>query len=326
MEINNENYIKKQVIQLKQINGVTRQAFLDEVYPKRVPMIFTGLDIGPCREKWTTDYLAQFGGSADVKIHVSASHQLDFINKNFLYRSLPFDKFVRRAANEDKQFFLCENECYYLRALGDDPRKDIAKIDKQFPRLAQDIVFPDFFDGDSVFSSVFRIASAKVQLWTHYDVMDNLLIQVTGRKRVVLFSPKEVENLYIVGDKSQVLDIDNPDLTQFPKFANVQRYEGMLNSGDILFIPALWFHNIISLEFGVAVNVFWRHLPKEVYDHKDVYGNRDPLPAARATQIVDRALKTLEELPREYADFYARLLIERIKRKAFTDDSFTDKS
>ena len=76
----------------------------------------------------------------------------------------------------------------------------------------------------------------------------------------------------------------------------------------------------------MAVNVFWRHLPRDVYDHKDVYGNRDLLPAARATQIVDRAVKTLHELPVEYADFYARLLIERIKRKTFTKDSVSDKS
>jgi len=52
-------------------------------------------------------------------------------------------------------------------------------------------------------------------------VMDNLLVQVSGRKRVVLFSPRDASNLYLIGDKSQVLDIDTPDLSAYPHFAQV---------------------------------------------------------------------------------------------------------
>ena len=48
--------------------------------------------------------------------------------------------------------------------------------------------------------------------------MDNVLIQVTGRKRVVLYPPQDVDFLYMVGDKSAVLDIDDPDLNRFPLF------------------------------------------------------------------------------------------------------------
>lgn len=84
----------------------------------------------------------------------------------------------------------------------------------------------------------------------------------------------------------------------------------------MLFIPALWFHNVVSLDFSVAVNIFWRHLNKGLYDSRDTYGNKDLLPAQRAHQIVDRALKALEELPDIYKDFYARCLISRIEAKS----------
>lgn len=83
---------------------------------------------------------------------------------------------------------------------------------------------------------------------------------------------------------------------------------------------ALWFHNVISEEFGVAVNVFWKHLPAECYDKSDTYGNKDPMVASRAIQILDRALKTLEELPEEYRDFYARRMVSRIQEKAYRND------
>ncbi|PVD38143.1 hypothetical protein C0Q70_00754 [Pomacea canaliculata] len=143
--------------------------------------------------------------------------------------------------------------------------------------------------------------------------MDNMLIQVTGHKKVVLFSPQEACNLYLDGDKSAVLDIDNPDLIRFPKFAKACRIEGCLEPGDILFIPALWFHNVISKDFGIAVNVFWKHLQNDLYDGKDTYGNKDLIPAQRAMQIVDNAIKALENLPKEYRDFYARRLMLRIQ-------------
>ena len=148
--------------------------------------------------------------------------------------------------------------------------------------------------------------------------MDNLLVQVTGRKRVVLFSPRDASNLYLTGDKSRVLDIDSPDLaTSFPRFAKVTRHECLLESGDILFIPALWFHNVVSLDFSAAVNVFWKNLDAPLYDTRDTYGNKDPLPAQRAQQSVDRALKALEELPEDYRDFYARQLVSRIEGKSY---------
>lgn len=78
--------------------------------------------------------------------------------------------------------------------------------------------------------------------------MDNLLIQVNGRKRVVLFSPRDATKLYLNGDKSEVLDIDNPDLSRYPKFAEATPYECFMEPGDVLFIPAMWFHNVMSLQ------------------------------------------------------------------------------
>lgn len=85
-------------------------------------------------------------------------------------------------------------------------------------------------------------------------------------------------------------------------------------------LAALWFHNVISKDFGIAVNVFWKHLQNDLYDGKDTYGNKDLIPAQRAMQIVDNAIKALENLPEEYRDFYARRLMLRIQSKTFKKD------
>ena len=124
-----------------------------------------------------------------------------------------------------------------------------------------------------------------------------------------------------MGDKSRVVDIDNPDLKQFPLFPLAKQYMAELQPGDILFIPALWFHNMLARDFGVAVNVFWKELEGKLYDPKDPYGNKDHLPAAKAMRMLDNVMKQLQDLPEEYRDFYARRLVLRVQEKCYSKTS-----
>lgn len=67
--------------------------------------------------------------------------------------------------------------------------------------------------------------------------MDNILIQIRGRKRVILWPPSDVDFMYMIGDKSLVTDVDSPDRQKFPLFSQARRYECELNPGDAIFIP-----------------------------------------------------------------------------------------
>lgn len=62
--------------------------------------------------------------------------------------------------------------------------QDIADIRQQFPSLGEDITFPMFFREEQFFSSVFRISSPGLQLWTHYDVC--YIRNVKAQKSVAL--------------------------------------------------------------------------------------------------------------------------------------------
>ena len=75
---------------------------------QRQPAVLRGVDIGECGTKWTAEYLASVGGKREVKLHVCPTHQMDFINKNFAYKSLPFNEFIRRAAavEDQEKFFI----------------------------------------------------------------------------------------------------------------------------------------------------------------------------------------------------------------------------
>lgn len=296
-------------IDVEIISNITDAKNLIET--KHEPFVLRNFHIGECQTKWSVDYLKENIGNKDVRIHVSPVDDMNFIKKNFVYRSLPFNEFIQRASMEvNSDFFICENEKYYLRSLGNDERKDVSDIRKQYPEISQDIKFPDLFEEESFFSSVFRISSANMRLWTHYDVMDNMLIQVVGVKKVVLFPPSDFDNMYMNGDKSEVVDIENPDLNIFPLFANATKYECKIIPGDILFIPALWFHNVTTMTYSISVNVFWRELEKKFYNKNDIYGNNDLMPAAKCVDIAKRIKKEMNTMPKTYSDFYMRRIIK----------------
>lgn len=111
----------------------------------------------------------------------------------------------------------------------------------------------------------------------HYDPVDGTLMQLHGEKKLILFPPDQLENLYPFplhahlrhGLKlrswfSQVYP-DRPDFEAFPKLRDAlqHRYEVILQSGEVLFIPVGWWHEVIALgdEMVCSVNQFWHVYP-----------------------------------------------------------------
>lgn len=105
----------------------------------------------------------------------------------------------------------------------------------------------------------------------HQDVPDNLACVAAGRRRVTLFPPEQIDNLYIgpldftpAGQAVSLVDFAAPDLQRFPRFgqalAHAQGAE--LGPGDAVFIPSLWWHHMEGLAaFNVLVNTWWRPVP-----------------------------------------------------------------
>jgi tRNA wybutosine-synthesizing protein 3 len=66
---------------------------------------------------------------------------------------------------------------------------------------------------------------------------------------------------------------------------------------------------------SIAVNTFFYHLPRSMFHCKDIYGNADPLPAQKSSKHLDLVISSLQQLPSDTADFYARGFIERLSRQ-----------
>jgi hypothetical protein len=106
----------------------------------------------------------------------------------------------------------------------------------------------------------------------HYDLNHNIACVVAGRRRFHLFPPAQLANLYpgpfdrtIGGVPVSMVDAENPDLERYPRFAEAQKamLTVELESGDALYIPYGWWHQVHSLSrFNVLVNYWWDDAPK----------------------------------------------------------------
>jgi lysine-specific demethylase 8/hypoxia-inducible factor 1-alpha inhibitor (HIF hydroxylase) len=106
----------------------------------------------------------------------------------------------------------------------------------------------------------------------HYDSGDGTLVQLHGVKRAALFPPSQTANLYpfplrrkgIAPWISQVY-LNGPDFDRFPllKTALSHQVDVTLSAGEVLFIPANWWHEVSSISDGYicSINRFWKVAP-----------------------------------------------------------------
>ncbi|KAM0420699.1 hypothetical protein ACHAPT_011481 [Fusarium lateritium] len=286
---------------------------MEELIQERKPVIIEGLDLGGCVEKWTPEYMVQrLGETKEVIVHEcqTATGKLDFNSKNFRYVTETFKAFMDKATR---------GEGLYLRALSEEkPSEAPANLAEDFPSLAEDFRLPPELDyiAERLFSSVLRI-SGRANMWLHYDVMANIYTQIRGSKRMILFPPTDVRHLaFAPGASSSSLDVFSA-LEQH-QLALTHPYEAMLNPGDALFLPAMWFHTATpTADLSVAVNVFFRDLESGYSTGRDVYGNRDLAAYEKGRLDVARTVKSFERLPPELRHFYlARLADELLHEQA----------
>ena len=111
----------------------------------------------------------------------------------------------------------------------------------------------------------------RTRIAAHHDLPDNLACVAAGHRRFTLFPPEQVGNLYVgpldltpAGQAISLVDFARPDFSRFPKFADALKSArvAVLEPGDAIFIPSMWWHHIESLDaLNVLVNYWWRQSP-----------------------------------------------------------------
>eukprot|EP00731_Ephydatia_muelleri_P028041 Em0019g914a len=97
----------------------------------------------------------------------------------------------------------------------------------------------------------------------HYDGYHNFYAQLYGRKKFTLFSPAAWPGLspypFLHPSHAQCqVNVSNSarDVVRFPALKDVTPLEVILEPGDLLYLPPLWFHHVESMEVSISVNVW----------------------------------------------------------------------
>jgi len=181
---------------------------------------------------------------------------------------------------------------------------EYSSIRQYFPELEADIGEPEFIRH--------RLKLRHLNMWLsdgntvgklHFDPYDNLLCQIDGQKEVILFEPHNNQNMYeahipeaefsvnhtdlsfkrskLLESTSMVMspvDIKSPDVKRFPRIMKTAPLNCTISPGEMLFMPAFWWHEVQSYPDpkaarNLAVN-FWY----EPFLHKEY-----PCPACNLT-------------------------------------------
>jgi hypothetical protein len=99
----------------------------------------------------------------------------------------------------------------------------------------------------------------------HCDYFDNLYAQVWGRKKIRLFHPCDGEllptreinpTLY-----ASLFDPEEPDYARWPSVRDACEIECIVGAGDLLFLPAGWFHHVRAVDFSLSVSRWTEDYP-----------------------------------------------------------------
>lgn len=273
----------------------------DKMLQQRRPFRIMSCDLGSCVKKWSPEYLKTTIKDRKVVVHASASKNMDFQTKNFEYQTQDFSSFL--DAIEQGQLF-------YMRALSSRaPAEQPTDLATDFPEVASDFVLPPQLQyvADNAHSSPLRISGPTI-MWLHYDVMSNVLCQIRGRKRLLLFPPSDLTRLgFEAGSSSSSLNVFSEDTAQIMQDCHPS--EVTLEPGDVLYIPSLWLHAAEPIDtISIAVNVFFKDLQQGYAAGRDVYGNRDLAAYERGRKDLARIRHAFAGFPREVSRFYLQRL------------------
>lgn len=216
------------------------------------PAVISGVMTGwKACSSWSMAHFRQLAGDRPFRVSSSSSGVFSgdpstgFANT---FEMMQFNRFADHVIDQ------AQTRKYYLQQ---------ASLRDEFAEVLPDIELPEFAGATSFDAINLWIGAAGNVTPLHFDVSHNLLAQVSGAKKVTLYSPANTGFLYPFPRESVIphmsrVDVEEPDLMAYPDFARARAIEVILEAGQMLFIPFTWWHHVRSLNDSISVNFWWK--------------------------------------------------------------------
>lgn len=241
------------------------------VAPERPVVLAGAASDWPAVRTWSPAVLVDKLGDIELPYKESRSHRhpdfrqtdLSVIFARGRQRLRPFlDAITKGPVGERSRRLFTGDEKFLLRR-----RDGQTTVDPELAPLLDDVRVPAQLPADNLYTMWAWMSGPGVFTWLHYDNngCHNLNAQITGRKRCVLFPPEALDQMALFppgGANPAVncsqIDLEDPDLHRFPAFRDAEGLTATIEAGDLLFIPAWWFHAFWHLgDFNSNVNFWW---------------------------------------------------------------------
>lgn len=222
-------------------SGLTREKFQKEYHTFRKPVVFTDLAANwPATDKWTFDWLKENYGYLEVPLLGNDYHTP---GKYYMMPKVkkPFAEYLDMIQAGPTEY-----------------RMFLYNIFEHAPELVKDFHWPTVMDGFKKKYPFMFFGGEGAYVNLHYDIdcSSVFLTQFQTRKRVVLFGPEQSKYLYQHPFTVQShVNINNPDYDLYPNFRKAQGYEVILNHGETLYIPSLYWHFIEYVDGGYSISL-----------------------------------------------------------------------
>jgi hypothetical protein len=227
-------------------SDLSADEFLERFYAPGRPVILRGLIDGwPALSKWTPEYLRELVGSSEIECQGGRKANARFeVEKDSHKRRMAFDRFI------DEIVATSGNDLYLTAYNSTGNAASLAPLAADIGKIHT------LLDDSGGQSGMIWIGPEGTFTPLHHDLTNNLIVQVVGRKRVVMASPAETPKLYnrlhVFSDVGNLTD-PQLDRSAFPKAGDVRLLETVLEAGEALFVPIGWWHQVEALEFSVSM-------------------------------------------------------------------------
>lgn len=229
------------LIQIDRRTGLTRAEFIENYLKPKRPVVFTDLAKDwPAMQKWTFDYLASKYGHLEVPIVGPDFHKPGpyYMKSHMTMKFGDYLDLIQKGPTEYRIF---------LWNIFDHARE-----------MTDDVANPTICDGwvDKYPFMFFGGAGAVTNL--HYDIDCSHVFHTHfwTRKHIVLFDQQQ--NTYLYQHPYTVQSHVNPlkpDYDRFPALRKATGHETILQHGETLFIPSLFWHYIVYLDGGFSISL-----------------------------------------------------------------------
>ena len=253
------------------------------------------------RIKWDREYISKNVNGKAYLVEYSADQHFKYwqvegrnVSKTFIpptkVLNMGFDEWYKKSQDQE-QDLTCgsgtSSGYYYfhinsMRVLGGRSEHFISRDLPFFSARRKNLFISDIYSNKGIEC---RFGMRGIIAEPHCDTSRNMIAVVTGKRRVILVPPYYCSYLQICSDvkdpfyRQSKIDWSNLEHVVTYKFKYVRAVQTILEAGEVLYVPPLWFHYIISLEYSLQCNAFSHRIHDisritndscilDIYDHK----------------------------------------------------------